>query len=98
MIHKVEFESLPGSVCGVGPKGLAMLMDALGVQFGILTLGDMKDLETLPMPFCLVNHENHWVPMWNKTVHGPYQSRPSLQLAAHDVYLDIFADAAAQVF
>ena len=98
MIHKVEFESLPGPVCGIGPKGLSMLMNALGVHFGILMLGEMEDLEALPEPFCLVHHDNHWVPMWSKNVHGPYRSRPSLPLAAYDVYLDVFSGAAEQVF
>ena len=95
MIHKDQFELLPGPVCGIGPRGLSMLMNVYGVRFGILTLAEMRNLEALPRPFCLVYNQNHWVPMWNKNMHGPYQSRPSLPLASYDVYLDTFFDAAA---
>ena len=41
-----------------------------------------------------VHHGQHWVPMWDKNLAGPFQSRAHLPLQAYDLHLERYLPAA----
>ena len=91
---KCEDDRCPGPVCGIGPRGLEHLRSCLNLDCAFTTLKDVARAQTLPKAFALVNHDNHWVPMWLKTEHPPFASRPWLPETAYDTYIERFGPVA----
>lgn len=49
-----EDDPWDGPCCGIGPIGIQSLLQQLGMDFGLVTLGELKSTKALPKPFTLV--------------------------------------------
>lgn len=94
MVLKAEGDATPGHVCYFGPKATEFFLSSLGLGYGIATVDQLLKERALPKPFTVVYHQQHWVPMWLKTVGGEHKSRPWLPVASYDLYLERYGPAA----
>ena len=97
MALKAECDSGPGHVCYFGPIATEFFRDALGLGCMITSTDELSMTGRLSKPLAVVHHGQHWVPMWSKSVFGPFQSRPTLPLHCYDLYVERYGPVAGKV-
>ena len=97
MALKAECDSGPGHVCYFGPIATEFFRDALGLDCMITSTDELSMTGRLSKPLAVVHHDQHWVPMWSKSVFGPFQSRPTLPLHCYDLYVERYGPVAEKV-